>query len=444
MKQGKYDLEIVRNLFLDFGYMLDEKEYVNCSTRMSCHDKDGFKYLLDVNSVKTGRHPYKYHRSNKYSIDNIQMVLDKETDGTIVLSTEFVNCHSKLDFLCSCGNRFQMTTNQFESEDKRYCNYCSKSKRYDENDYTEKIKEKCNNMGYKLISPDRITRSFQKFEYICLKHEDKGIQRSYYDRFINTNQGCYYCGIEKRGIGHRVPIEQIIQTLDEKGFDYVNHNYMRTSENCSSKVRIGYICRNHKNKGIQYIDYQNLKSSVVGCSYCVGRGRTKEELQKEFDDKNMDITIIEFNEYSDIKVCCNKCGYEWNTTGININSGHGCIRCKQSRYEREVERILKANEIQYMTQYKFDDCKNINSLPFDFYLPDRNVLIEVDGQSHYCPVSFGGISYERAKEGFKRTIMNDRIKDKYCFDNGIFLLRIPHFILDNKTINNDEYILERI
>ena len=56
-------------------------------------------------------------------------------------------------------------------------------------------------------------------------------------------------------------------------------------------------------------------------------------------------------------------------------------------------------------------------LPFDYYLPQSNVLIEIDGEQHVR----GSFSLWDV-EG---TIKRDSIKNKYAEKNGITLVRVP-------------------
>ena len=65
-------------------------------------------------------------------------------------------------------------------------------------------------------------------------------------------------------------------------------------------------------------------------------------------------------------------------------------------------------------------------LPFDFYLPQYNLIIEYDGEQHFKPISvFGG------EDAFWTTVTHDAIKNQYCEDNDIDLLRIPYWEFDN-------------
>ena len=75
---------------------------------------------------------------------------------------------------------------------------------------------------------------------------------------------------------------------------------------------------------------------------------------------------------------------------------------------------------------RFDDCKNKNTLPFDFYIPSLNVAIEYDGIQHYEPVDiFGG------QEQFEIQQKNDNIKNEYCKNNNLKLYRISYKDFDN-------------
>ena len=88
-----------------------------------------------------------------------------------------------------------------------------------------------------------------------------------------------------------------------------------------------------------------------------------------------------------------------------------------------------------MKEYRINECRNILPLPFDFYLPDYNICIEVDGMQHYEPATFGGISKEKAIDNFRESKIRDNIKTQYCKDNNIKLIRIPYW-----EFNDDTYL----
>lgn len=98
--------------------------------------------------------------------------------------------------------------------------------------------------------------------------------------------------------------------------------------------------------------------------------------------------------------------------------------CLKSRNERRISLWLDEHNIEYERQKTFDDCRNINPLRFDFYLPARNAVLEYDGEFHYMEID--GIPND-----YKQQQINDRIKDEYCKDHGIEILRIPYWEKDN-------------
>jgi len=135
----------------------------------------------------------------------------------------------------------------------------------------------------------------------------------------------------------------------------------------------------------------------------------------------------------------NICGEAWKTTPSRFLEGKKCPRCAESRGERRVRKYLTDHSYAFTAQSRFDNCRNINPLPFDFavHLPDRDVLIEYDGEQHYRPVSFGRDEVGTYRE-FVEIKRRDRIKDDYCRANGIDLIRIRYDQFDEI-----ETILER-
>jgi hypothetical protein len=114
-------------------------------------------------------------------------------------------------------------------------------------------------------------------------------------------------------------------------------------------------------------------------------------------------------------------------------SGRGCPKCgiKESKGNKEISIFLDKNKINYSKEYEFENCKNISCLPFDFYLPDYNMCIEYDGLQHYEPVEyFGGLI------SYNKIVINDNIKNKFCDENNIKLIRIRYNeIIVNKLVN---------
>lgn len=124
--------------------------------------------------------------------------------------------------------------------------------------------------------------------------------------------------------------------------------------------------------------------------------------------------------------CCTKDGYKGSIREDHLSSGHGCPICNNSVGEKRVANYLTENNISFVQQYSFLDCKHNRLLHFDFYLPDFNACIEYDGIQHFEPIDFAGKGKEWADEQFKYTILRDKIKNTYCEENQIPLCRIKY------------------
>ncbi len=133
--------------------------------------------------------------------------------------------------------------------------------------------------------------------------------------------------------------------------------------------------------------------------------------------------------------CLCECGNMTVVTGSNLKSENiiSCGCANRSKGELRIAEYLKEHNIRFEEQKRFAECIDKDMLPFDFYLPDNNVLCEFDGRHHMMPIDFAGRGDEWAKKEFEKIQMHDAIKNKYCKDNGIKLIRIPYFEYANIT-----------
>ena len=100
-----------------------------------------------------------------------------------------------------------------------------------------------------------------------------------------------------------------------------------------------------------------------------------------------------------------------------------------SKNEEYILNILLKENIKFIREKTFSDLRK-GKYRFDFYLPKYNTCIEFDGAYHYKKQPH--VTEEQFKEQCKR----DKIKDNYCKNNGIKLIRIPYWTLYNKKYKN--------
>tara|TARA_R100001369_G_scaffold16551_1_gene31575 strand:+ start:676 stop:1413 length:738 start_codon:yes stop_codon:yes gene_type:complete len=130
---------------------------------------------------------------------------------------------------------------------------------------------------------------------------------------------------------------------------------------------------------------------------------------------------------------CTKCDYkssQSNNLQTHIKTCTGKDTCSSG--EHKIKQIL--NEMR--VKYEFDSSYEVRSdkglLRWDFIIDSTEpIFIEFDGKQHFTPVSFGGISAEKAKLAFDRQKKYDKLKNDYCSDNGYLLLRIAYTEYEN-------------
>lgn len=174
--------------------------------------------------------------------------------------------------------------------------------------------------------------------------------------------------------------------------------------------------------------------------------KAKEKFYIEFEENDLYIKIDLLSDYIDsqtkIHCKCKEHGNDFFMLPHKILAGQsGCTKCSYSKGENDIRDFLKENEIKFTPQKRFDDCRDKNPLPFDFYLDDYNILIEYDGEQHFHPVNWGGISDELAQKQYESVVAHDEIKNNYCRDKNIKLIRIPYYEKENiKDILNKEIL----
>lgn len=140
------------------------------------------------------------------------------------------------------------------------------------------------------------------------------------------------------------------------------------------------------------------------------------------------------NKTKNLRIICPSCGNEFLTSYVLFiqHNGQLCPECSNSISvgEARIRKFLESKSIYYIQQYWFSDCRDIRPLPFDFYIPNYNIVIEFDGRQHFRETNY--FSY-----GLEKTQLHDQIKNDYCKTNNITLIRIPYTKLNqiDKILN---------
>ena len=243
--------------------------------------------------------------------------------------------------------------------------------------------------------------------------------------------GCPICG------GHiTISYDEFIEKLSiinpdvEVVGDYIN---------CSTPV----LCRCKIDGNEWYIAPSHLLGGR-GCLVCCGKiKKSHEQFVRELQDINSNITILgKYINYETKLLCkCDICSHEWYATPNNLLKYKGCPICKKSRGERMVVNYLTSNNIGYQAHIKFDDLLGVGLRPlsYDFYIPQFNLLIEIQGKQHEMPIDyFGGEQqYLIQKE-------HDKRKYEYAKEHNINLLQIWYYDFNKIEDILKSHLLNRV
>ena len=289
------------------------------------------------------------------------------------------------------------------------------------------VKEYIEKEGYDLNSKE-YKNMRTKLDMTCPEGHEVQIS---FDCFKRMGVRCKICSSKKSAKKRSATIDEVRAIIEsEEGYTLLSTEYIP-----SKKIKIRHNC------GHEYeVTLNNFKRGER-CPHCrheeFKEKCKKKRISREYVEKEVEkegYFVISFGNFEKsrdkLKLKCPK-GHEYETTWNTFQRGKRCPYCNNSKGEKRISEYLISNSINYISQYKFENCRNNKPLPFDFYLPDYNICIEYDGEQHFHPVDFGGKGIKKAEEeylGFKK---RDKIKTQYCENNNIKLIRIPYWEFDN-------------
>ena len=97
----------------------------------------------------------------------------------------------------------------------------------------------------------------------------------------------------------------------------------------------------------------------------------------------------------------------------------GSGKSRNTKPELKAELILQKYNLNYKKQFRINYLNTVRL--YDFYLPDYNILLEIDGTYWH---SKGIKDKDITNQTLKEQRQNDCIKDKLAQDNGYTLIRI--------------------
>lgn len=477
----KMDTEDVRNKLSKMGYVLLSEKYINNKTHISI-EKDGYKYYITWNSLIKSHNFKKWGENNPYSIDNLKLYLKENNVKCNIISKEY---GTQIELLCECGNTYKVNWNNFLTKEQYTCPQCSikrRNKKHIKDKYIKFLND--NN-----LTPLELYRGC-RYSIYCKTKDDYYVKVIPYNIYNNTNindsifDKCNNYAINN--LNNYIKINELnVELLDKKFQGTKKDLHLRCKCGNDFKTSYSYFMSNHKITCLKCSQKSSLKNKIkyeeeVFVNYGLipiekYKGSTKriycidddgyyvycstESLQKYMNPKftifnvcnkyvienirrfiiieNLDCELLSnvyINNKDKLKFKCS-CGNIYYNDLYHFKNGVGqqCKGCGRkhikSKMESYVEKYLNSLNITNYREKVFEDCRDKYTLPFDFYLPYYNTLIECQGIQHYEPIEYFG-----GEEHLKYIQLHDKIKKQYCHKNNIKLIEISYKDFQNNKI----------
>lgn len=346
------------------------------------------------------------------------------SDGYLVQICDgevYTNADKKIKLKCQCGYEFKSSRDAIKRYVKNNEYYKCPICREKHTIWTYNlVKKYFKKHDCKLLSK-KFKNSQQKLKYKC---SCGNVHQIKFYHFLQGHR-CKNCGRKKQQKKQRRSYEYVKKYLEKHDCELLADNY----KNGKQKLKYRCSCGN-----ISYICFDAFKKGSR-CNEC-GKERTAEKLRhsyeyvkKYFKDYDCKLISKEYkNNRQKLKFRC-QCG----NIAIKIFSDFKrvpmCQKCCSSKGEIKIRKYLKNKKIKFKREFRFDNCRNKQPLPFDFaifYNNELHYLIEYDGVFHYEIVE--GMT---TKEDLKAQQKRDEIKTHFCKENDIKLIRIPYWEFEN-------------
>lgn len=352
----------------------------------------------------------------------------------------YINNITKITIICSIHGQFQQRPSDHLSG--KGCKLCA-------NAHTAKmctkshetfISESKNIHGDKYnYSKTKYINAKTKVDIICDIH---GIFTKLPHDHLNGS-GCPICVNEKVSKDRLLSLDEYVKRAKSIHGDKYDYSLV---EYKGKNRQIKIICKHH---GI-FKQSANNHLKGANCRLCANShisnilSKTQEQfiLECQILNPDYDYSQVEYKRDNvKVKIGCPIHGIFEQVASSHLQ-GRRCPKCNSSKGELKIIKWLTINNIEYLKEKRFPNCRHKYTLPFDFYIPSLNICIEYDGEQHFVPMRFKGKENEM-KHKLSIIQHRDSIKTQYCIDNKINLLRIPYTEFNNIEKILEEYIINK-
>lgn len=302
-----------------------------------------------------------------------------------------------------------------------------------------------NNLNRKVIELkfEEVGKDGQKAFKCCYFCEVcKSYQNQSLVSIVSRNNNCPCCSKTLRKYAKPFRSHPKIKTIED-GQSLIDskisgqYKVVKLERGSHSRLYLICLCLKCGERCRKWVSNVNLNQSLI-CNNCTIRTGAKIIEECFAIHGNSIKCLVELDKryrsgtkFTTICTVCGNVNYD-NYARNLINQKRSCGCESFSKGEKFVESYLNSKIISFESQKKFEYCRNINKLPFDFYAKCYNLIIEFHGKQHYEFIKYFHKEYESFEDSQKR----DELKKKYAIENHITFLEIDgRFITNEKEIN---------
>lgn len=441
MKQSEFIEKAIKKHGNKYDY--SKVEYINNKTKVCiiCN-RCGAEFYVRPNDflIKSGCINCRKYHEKEYYTKIFKWVHGNKYDYSLMNDKKIYTRDDIITILCPIHGEFeQRISNHVEGKGCQKCGLdkCKKSAKIDILEVAQRFQDICG---------DKFTYDLTEYvnTQIAVTLQCNKCGKTF-KRDLNAltyNNTCPHCNGKARNMKYTTEeyIERATKVHNGK-YDYSKLEYK------SSDEKVCVICHEKDIFGEEHGEFwlaakAHIGKHKIGCPKCSGKYHyTNEEFIRLANYLHDDFYDYSKTNYvaalTPIIITCPIHGdFKQKPNGHLM--GQGCPICKQSHYERNMRKFLKDNNIEFISQYK---PKWLSPMSLDFYLPEYNVGIEVQGEQHFKEVKYwgGASTLEKVKT-------RDAKKMELCKENNINLLYFAEKTYDfpYEVFTDKQKLLEKI
>jgi len=412
----KITIELIKQELLEThpGSKLISTEYINNQSKLNLICENNHNFNISWNSIQQGGWCGECFREKGINLNDVKIVLKKFHPKAKLLSTEYINYKSKLNFICAKNHLCTVSFSHLKRG--QLCAICSKRAKKTIKDIEDFLSVKYPKA--KLLSKEYINAQSQ-LEIIC----EKG---HYYKTSWNRIQSGKWCldctGNKKKTIED---VKNIIDKLHPEA-KLLSIKYEGTHK------KLDLICENNHEFKMSISCIERGK----WCSECAGnKKKTIEDVKNIIDKLHPEAKLLSIKyegTHKKLDLICEK-GHNFKISYSYINSNHWCPTCAGNKGEELVRRVFEDKFKKSFPNVKpkwLINPKTNYTLQLDGFCEELNLAFEYQGIQHY---KYPNHCHKNKKE-FEKQKYRDKIKKDLCKKHNVKLIEIKE--IDDLTYEN--------